>query len=773
LKLILCFTGSDAAANKITITSAEGRRTTSYLDDKGRIIKEEVLDLANVYYEYDERGRLISITEGEGEAARTATLTYDPNSGYIAKITDTLDRSETFTRDKVGRILSQKLPDGRQINYRFDANGNVTSITPPSKPVHQFDYTPVDLQQQYTPPTVTGISAPQTHYSYNLDKQLLQIRRPDGQTIDLVYDEVKGRLDRIDLPNEESINYTYFEDTGKLKTVTASDGGTLSHTYDGSLMLSETWKNGSVVGTLTLDYDNHFQVISVGINGNTVNYQYDADNLLIKAGDLNLTRNAQNGLLTATQLSHLTTERTHNIFGEMIEETARYETDTLYHTEYSRDKLGRITQRVETTEGITTTIDYRYDLAGRLVEVKQNGVVTEAYSYDGNGNRLTAQTENSVTNGSYDEQDRLIQYSNNTYNYTTNGELLSKNNNGEITQYRYDLLGNLRSIQLPEGQQIEYLIDARNRRIGKKVNGVLTQGFLYQDSLNPIAELDGNGNVVSRFIYGSKANIPDYMLKNGKTYRILSDHLGSPRLVVDISNGSIAQKMDYDAFGNVIFDSNPGFQPFGFAGGIYDLDTKLTRFGARDYDAQIGRWLAKDEALFNGGMNLYLYVVNDPVNSIDMTGYERIMLFSESDRAGRVAKRVVPDDEPGILHIAAHADSQVIADDRQGKDQRKKLNATELEELIRESSLWKEGMPIKLWACEAGKGENSIAEQLGYSMRKDVPYVQAPNAYAIWVALGDGGFFIGDSLLEFAYLPNPFKKGDWITFYWWQHTIED
>jgi RHS repeat-associated protein len=621
LKLILCFTGSDAAANKITITSAEGRRTTSYLDDKGRIIKEEVLDLANVYYEYDERGRVISITEGEGEAARTATITYDPNTGYVAKITDPLDRSATFTRDKIGRVLSQQLPDGRQINYRFDANGNVTSITPPSKPVHQFDYTPVDLQQQYTPPTVTGISAPQTHYAYNLDKQLLQIRRPDGHTIDLVYDEVKGRLDRIDLPNEESINYTYFENTGKLKTVTAPDGGTLSHTYDGSLMLSETWENGSIIGTLTLDYDNNFQVTSVGINGNTVNYQYDADNLLVKAGDLSLTRNAQNGLLTATQLGHLSTERTHNIFGEMIDETARYETDTLYHTEYNRDKLGRITQRVETIEGITTTIDYRYDLAGRLIEVKQNNVVTEAYSYDGNGNRLMAETENGVLNGSYDEQDRLIQYGNNTYNYTANGELLSKNNNGEITQYQYDALGNLRSVQLPNGKQIEYLIDARNRRIGKKINGQLVQGFLYQDSLNPLVELDNNGNIVSKFVYGSKANIPDYMLKNGKTYRILSDHLGSPRLVIDISNGSIAQKIDYDAFGNVIFDSNPGFQPFGFAGGIYDLDTKLTRFGARDYDAQTGRWTAKDPVLFAGGdANLYGYVLGDPINLVDIEG---------------------------------------------------------------------------------------------------------------------------------------------------------
>jgi hypothetical protein len=94
------------------------------------------------------------------------------------------------------------------------------------------------------------------------------------------------------------------------------------------------------------------------------------------------------------------------------------------------------------------------------------------------------------------------------------------------------------------------------------------------------------------------------------------------------------------------------------------------------------------------------------------------MLFSESDRAGRVAKRVVPDDEPGILHIAAHADSQVIADDRQGKDQRKKLNATELEELIRESSLWKEGMPIKLWACEAGKGEKLYCRTTGIFYEK-------------------------------------------------------
>jgi RHS repeat-associated protein len=138
-----------------------------------------------------------------------------------------------------------------------------------------------------------------------------------------------------------------------------------------------------------------------------------------------------------------------------------------------------------------------------------------------------------------------------------------------------------------------------------------------------VAELDGNGQMVARFIYGSKAHVPDYMVKNGSTYRILTDHLGSPRLVVDATTGQVMQEMVYDAFGNVLTDTNPGFQPFGFAGGLYDQHTKLTRFGARDYDAENGRWTTKDPLNFGGGdTNLYTYVFGDPVTFIDPSGNE-------------------------------------------------------------------------------------------------------------------------------------------------------
>lgn len=91
--------------------------------------------------------------------------------------------------------------------------------------------------------------------------------------------------------------------------------------------------------------------------------------------------------------------------------------------------------------------------------------------------------------------------------------------------------------------------------------------------------------------------------------------------MVNTATGAVAQRIDYDEFGNITTDTNPGFQPFGFAGGLYDQHTGLTRFGVRDYDAQVGRWTAKDPLLFRrGGANAYIYVGSDPINLSDPTG---------------------------------------------------------------------------------------------------------------------------------------------------------
>jgi len=108
--------------------------------------------------------------------------------------------------------------------------------------------------------------------------------------------------------------------------------------------------------------------------------------------------------------------------------------------------------------------------------------------------------------------------------------------------------------------------------------------------------------------------------------------------VIDIDSGQVMQEMDYDVWGRVIRDTHPGFQPFGFAGGIHDPDTGLVRFGARDYDPETGRWTAKDPILFAGGdLNLYGYVLNNPVNFIDPPGLWSIKVSFFAGLGGSVA----------------------------------------------------------------------------------------------------------------------------------------
>jgi YD repeat-containing protein len=169
------------------------------------------------------------------------------------------------------------------------------------------------------------------------------------------------------------------------------------------------------------------------------------------------------------------------------------------------------------------------------------------------------------------------------------GKLASKTDTstGELTDYTYDEFGNLERVALPDGRVVRYPTDPNHRRIGRVVEdaqGNVTDEsyWVYKDQLNPVAELDGQGNVTARFVYASKAHVPEYIVKGGTTYRLVTDHLGSVRLVVDTSTGDVVQRMDYDAFGNVLQDTNPGFQPFAYAGGLYDPATELVRFGARD-----------------------------------------------------------------------------------------------------------------------------------------------------------------------------------------------
>ena len=607
------------AAKTVTNQSPVGRQTVSTLDAQGRVVQVQAGNLAPTAYAYDNRGRLSTVTVGSGTTARVTSFSYD-DLDRLSSVTDPLSRVQSYRYDDANRVVAQVFTDGSEVGFSYDANGNVTSVTPPSRPEHDFGYTPADLMSSYTPPVVSGTGA--TTYEYNRDKQPTVVHRPDGSQIVTTYDSA-GRVATTTYPAGPStsdgnitVTRNYHPTTGNLSGMTASDGQTLAYSYDGNLPLSTTW-SGTVAGSVSRTYDNNFRVASESVNGaNTVARGYDDDGLLTSVDGLAITRDATNGLISDTTLGSVTNHRTYDAFGRIATYEAKFGATSLYSVVYTRDSLGRVETKTEAIQGTTTSWAYSYDSDGRLWQVMRDGLVTAVYAYDSNGNRLSRTTPTGTETGTYDDQDRLLTYGKWAYTYTANGELRTKTDttNGTVTSFTYDGQGNLRRVALPDGRVIEYVIDGENRRVGKKINGTLVRRWLYRNQLKPAAEFDGAGTLLSRYADG-------LVIKGSNTYRVVADQLGTPRLLIDRASGAVAQRLDLDEFGMTENDTNPGFQVLGFAGGIYDPDTRLIRFGARDYDPEMGRWTAKDPIRFEGGQgSLYVYVMNDPINNRDPGG---------------------------------------------------------------------------------------------------------------------------------------------------------
>ncbi|MGD9171017.1 MAG: hypothetical protein PVI97_13280, partial [Candidatus Thiodiazotropha sp.] len=411
----------NADNNTWTTTSAAGRISSMQINDTGQPILSQITDLDQVSYSYDSRGRLQSLTVGSGVDARNNTLEYytsGPSAGFMRSITNAEEQTTIFEYDDAGRVNKQILPDTREIGYDYDENGNLASLTPPGRSAHIYRYDGVDQPTQYTPPSISGITTPQTVYTYDRDKKLTQVTRPDGQLVSLNYGATSGYLDSITIPRG-TYSYSYNLESGKLDNITAPDGGILSFSYDGSLTTTTHW-TGAVAGSIEKSYDNNFLITARSINGsNTVSYQYDDDDLLIQAGSLTINREEQKaGIINGTILGGISTARRYNGFAELESYDASFEANSLFNTVYTRDKLGRISQKVETIAGESTTTVYDYDLAGRLESITEDGTEIAHYQYDSNGNRTHV---NGALIAAYDDQDRLLTYGDAAYSYTANG----------------------------------------------------------------------------------------------------------------------------------------------------------------------------------------------------------------------------------------------------------------------------------------------------------------------------------------------------------------
>lgn len=293
-----------------------------------------------------------------------------------------------------------------------------------------------------------------------------------------------------------------------------------------------------------------------------------------------------------------------------------------------RDERGRIAERTLNFGGESEIRRYAYDSAGRLARVTDgSGALLESYQYDHEGRRLadiTPQRFRGERRYSYNLGDRLGQAGAIQYGHDKAGFRNLKLEGGRETRYRYEPGGLLMGVDLPDGRRIDYTYDAKGQRTEKRINGRLVEAYRWLDPLRLSEFHDGREWWRLAYLEGR----PPVGVTNGDdSYLLLCDQVGTPLALATV-DGHIVQTMQYDSFGNLLQVRGDVVRlSIGFAGGLFDADTGLTRFVWRDYDADTGRFNALDPmGAMGGDDDWYGYCVDDPVNRVDAWG---LFVFKE------------------------------------------------------------------------------------------------------------------------------------------------
>ena len=599
----------DRPSGMVTERSAEGRTLTTTWDGRGKLTAFRAGTLDPVTMAYDDQGRLTRITRD----GHSSTFSHD-EFGQIANMTDAAGHTVAYDYNAAGLLEAFTTPSGATFGFSYDRSGSATAVTAPGEVTHAAEYTDDGLISSYTAPDGT-----QSSCSYDLDGYLTQWTTPIGLPLLADYDSA-GRL--VSVGNATaSVQRQYVGGTDLVASVVRADASgsqSLAYSYDGHL-LTGMHASGAVDQTWSYRWGAGMKLVGVtrGAEAETP-LEYDRDNLLVRYGPFAITRDA-NGFETLRSDGTGASSWTYDGAGRWSQTKESVGGAEAYRCDLTRNEVGQVVRKVEQLGGDQTVHEYAYDVDGRLAEVRTDGAVTETYAYDARGNRLSVQkagqpavnaefdvcdaiTSQGPTSYLYDRVGSLVKRGNEAFQRSPFGELLRADLASGVVSYQYDGYG--RRVLRHDGSG-DYLFEYGYPMIPWRITGTVDSSGVRTDYY-----YDGAGRLCA-------------LERTGMRYYVAADQVGSPRLVVDPA-GQIVKRVDYDAWGNVLADSNTEFDlPFGFAGGIVDAATGFVLFGVREYDPETGRFTTRDPAGFGGGqLNVYLYCHADPVNWVDPSGLE-------------------------------------------------------------------------------------------------------------------------------------------------------
>ncbi len=304
-------------------------------------------------------------------------------------------------------------------------------------------------------------------------------------------------------------------------------------------------------------------------------------------------------------------------------------------------------------------VSYRYDAMNRLTNEERNGT-GERYAYDLCGNRLKKQgyhyaltaerTPESVIDDEesycYNERNELTERVkagiHTVYSYDKNGSIISEEEEGRKSEYRYDLLNRQTYVRTLDGKEQENFYDGEGLCVGLSENGKKTT-FLYHNG-EILAECgeSGENTPVRRYVRGNRLSY--VQTEDNVCYTFHQDEQGSTAFITGQDN-AVENCYQYDAFGNLTEHRETIANRILYTGQQYDQETGQYYLRARYYNPAVGRFLQED--IYRGdGLNLYAYCTNNPVMYYDPSGHTECKNESEQNEqpetpTGQVGNMVV------------------------------------------------------------------------------------------------------------------------------------
>jgi RHS repeat-associated protein len=571
----------DANGNVTVVTDPLNRTTATTYDELNRPVRivgpvftDPTLGQIRpvTRYTYDNLGNLLTVSAG-----RTDSSGNSPNSDVVAL-------QMSYAYDDFGRKIRETDPLGQSRTFVYDVHGNPVSITDAKQQVTTFTY-------GYGHQLLTRVQLPGgtlTRYIRNPLGQPVQIEHP---SLVLTYDyDTFHRLSRVtDRRAGKTLEYTY-SPGGLLNRMKDSEGGFTDYLYDPVGRLSGIWAP----------------------NGDRVSYVYDAG-----------------GRLTEKWFPNgVNTRYTYNSDNTLKQLVNRSQSNTIISQhDYTYDAVGNRLTHNEVVGTITTPYKYVYDELSRLIETRNNdtNALIEAVTYDVLGNRKTKTDGTNTVAYIYDAANQLTEIRQGSETgallanlvYDPNGNLITKTEGTTTTNFSYDTLDQLAIVSKTNLTQA-YLYDGQGRRI-KKTSSTGGGGDYIYSGPDIVAEYVDDNWTIAQATYTHGPNMDDPIIRSASTTTQYyhQDGLGSVVAVSD-PTGATTGLARYDAWGNTL-SSTGAIPQYGYTGREPD-ETGLIYYRGRYYDPSIGRFIQKDPIRLNGGVNLYAYVNNNPINFTDPWG---------------------------------------------------------------------------------------------------------------------------------------------------------